>query len=230
MSSPYVSALTAIAERVGKLGDHKTGNQLLAQVNRLRNGATALDNVNTKRSPLDTPAAHALKVAKHARTYDKEITSALNHCIGAHQAFLDDINRRIADKVNFKIGDEDAREVRAVFRAMKHADRMKALDKLVKEGRGPELHAVVSGTELTTGIHENMRTAFRESFIAKHAAPELEERERINEAWESFMAAEKAAGRYVQELTDPGKLSAIERADADAREAGDSFTQALAPQ
>ena len=64
-----VKAMEAIAGRMLKdIGDdHRTGLQLQAEVNRLRMRAEALDNANARRSPLDTPAAHAIKIAKMAR-------------------------------------------------------------------------------------------------------------------------------------------------------------------
>jgi hypothetical protein len=218
------AAIAAIAER---MADHPSTTGVRGEVLRLRQRAEALDGVNSSRSPLDTPAAHALKVAKMARTFDKEITAAINRALCAHGETKGNIERRITEKLNFKIDGDEAREVRAVIRSMKQTDRLKALDKLLEEGRGPELHAIISGSELTTGIDDGMRFAFRDSFVAKHAAAELAEQERLSEAMESFDAAQKAAARFVKELTDPDKLSQIERADAAAVAAGEAFNQSL---
>lgn len=222
--NPMASAIAAIVDR---MGEHPATVGVRGEAVRLRQRAEALDGVNLSRSPLDTPAAHALKVAKMARAFDKEITGAINRAWASHSESRRAIEERIAEKVNFKIDKEDAREIRAVFRSMKQEDRVEALGKLIKAGRGPELHAIVSGSELTTGIDDEMRFAFRDSFVAEHAAAEVEELDRANEAIETFGSAQRAAVRFVQELTDPGKLAAIEREDAAATAAGDAFAQSL---
>jgi len=226
IQNPNVNGIAAIVER---MVDHPATAAVRSEALKLRQRAVALDGMNSNRRPVDTPAAHALKVAKEARAFDKEVTTALNRALFSHGESRQRLERRIAEKVNFKIDGDDAREIRAVLRAMKPADRVKAVEKMVEEGRGPELHAVVSGTELTTGIHDNLRNAFRDKFVAKHAAPELEEQQRIEDALESFVAAQRAAGKFVRELTDPGKLADIERADAAAVAAAEAFSQSLQP-
>lgn len=226
--NPMVSAIAALAQRTS--GDTDATRQLQAELNRLHSRAEALDHVNASRSPLDTPAAHALKVAKMARSFSSEINAAITRAYTTLNNGTEDLQRRIADKVNFKIDAEDAREVRAVFRSMKSSERVAALNKLLKEGRGPELHAILSGSELTTGVDDAMRGAFRDSFVATHASAEMEEKARLGEVMENFDAAQRAASRFVTDLTDPGKLADIERADAQANAAGDAFNLAIAAQ
>lgn len=224
-----VSALAAILERVGAV-KHPVATEMRGDVARLHAAAAALDNVRNNRSPLDTEAAHALKLAKQARRFDPQITAVINAAMERHRSASDNLRKRIDEKVNFKIDPDDAREIRAVFRSMKHAERVEALEKLLKNGRGPELHAIVSGTELTTGIDDKMRLAFRDSYVAKHAAEEMAEREALQEDLDSLLAATRAAGDFVKELTDPGKLASIERADAEANAAGEAFDQVFAAQ
>lgn len=224
-----VSALAAILERVGTV-QHPASTEMRGDVARLHAAAAALDNVRNNRSPLDTEAAHALKVAKQARKYDQEVTAIISRAGAAWRSGTETLQKRIAEKVNFKIDADDAREIRAVIRSMKPADRVAALDKLLKEGRAPELHAIISGSELTTGIDDGMRAAFRDSYVATHAAPEMAEQEALEQDFESLLAATRAAGSFVKDLTDPGKLAEIERADAQANAAGDAFNLAIAAQ
>jgi hypothetical protein len=231
MANPSVTAIAAVAERmIADMSDHATARRLHAEVNRLRAGAEALDSVNSNRSPLDTPAAHALKAAEKARKFDREVTATLNRSAAIYGEALDDLRRRIDDKLNLKpVSDQEAREIREVFRGMGSKERAGLMKDLVDEGRGPELAALLNASSpILTGLSEPQRQMYREAFIAKHAAAELSEQERLGRVFEGVTAATRAAGEFVKLLTDPGTLADIERGAAAAAAAGDAFDQSLA--
>lgn len=224
---PIVLALGAIADRMGRdMGDHSQSRQLLAEVNRLRGGADALDNVRASRSPLDTPAAHALKVGAMAKKFDREITAMLNRASQIMTAGAQDIQRRIDDKINLK-PDAFAAEIRAAFRSLGSKAQGDLINKLIKEGRGPELAAIVRAPSVLTGISDEQRAAYEIAMVTTHAAQEYEEREKLEEVFDSAMAASRAAAGIAKSFTDPGELARIEREAAEANAAGEAFNNSL---
>lgn len=223
---PMVSAITSLAARLAEMGDHQAARQMQPEINRLRSGAAALDNVAASRSPLDTPAAHVLKVAKLARTFDREVTAGLNRASQIYRDGVADVQRRIAEKVDLK-PHALAAEIRTRFVTLKTADKMNVLAKLVAENRGPELAAIVSAPELLTGLTDDQRTQFEQAITGKHAAAELDQLEMLDDVLDAVSAASRAAGSLVKGLTDPNKLATIEREAAAADAAGEAFSQSL---
>lgn len=134
-----VRALAAVAERmVGEMGDHAVARQLQMQINRLRDGATALDDVRANRSPLETEGAHMVKVAGMSKKFDREITAVMNRLGEVWREGEKDVQRRIDDKVNLK-PDAFAVEIRATFRTLNATDKAKLISELVDGNRGTEL-------------------------------------------------------------------------------------------
>ncbi len=120
---PTARALEAIAERmVRDLPNHSSAKSMQGVINRLAQGAMALDGVHQNRSPLETGAAHALKVAKMARQLDKEVTVSINRLGEAHRVGREAVQRRIEEKVNLK-PDAFAAEIRAAFRTLSARDK-----------------------------------------------------------------------------------------------------------
>ena len=98
---------------------------------------------------------------------------------------------------------------------------------MIDEGRGPEFQAIRGGSALTTGIDDTTRAAFEESYIAKHAAAELDEKAMLDDVYQAYRAGDRAAVKFARELTDPGRIASIEREAAASDEAGAAFTQSL---
>lgn len=216
---PSVSAIISIAERAG---DHPLKGEMV----RLRNAAEALDSVRLNRSPLVTTAAHELNVAKKAKQFRQEAAASFNRAAETYAQELHNIDRRIAEKVNLK-ADEFAPEIRARFREMSGKQRKELIDALVDGKRGPELAAIVEAPSILTGINDQQRDAYRQRMVEKHAADELRAKEVMGDAFESVNASVSAADKFFKELTDPGRMSEIERADEAASTANDAFKQSL---
>ena len=224
---PKVRAIAALADRmVRDMEGHPFALRMQAEVNRLRNGAEALDRVVANRSPLDTPSAHALKVAKMARQLDGEICGTINRLGAIAREGVQDVQRRIDMKVDLK-PDSFASEIRAAFRSLDCAEKAKLINRLVKENRGPELAAIVKAPSVLTGITDEQRAAYEKSMLSTHAGAEVDENARLEEVFGSAMTACGTTGRYCTSLIDPGKLAEIERGASAADEAGNAFNQSL---
>jgi len=222
-----VRALGAMSEGIIRdMPDHPTARALQAEVNRLRQGVAALNNVNTNRSPLDTEAAHALKVAKMARKLETEIGSILNRSAQHWTAGLVDAQDRIEKKINLA-PDAFASEIRAAFRGLNAKAQGKLIEQLVNENRGPELAAIIKAPIVLTGITEEQRATYEQAIVATHAAGELDEQACLESAWQVTTAATKAANAFVKELTNPSRIAEIERGDDAATAAGAAFDQSL---
>jgi len=223
-----VKAMEAIVGRMlADLGEeHDTGRRMKAEVVRLRMAAEALDRQNAKRNPLDTPAAHAMKVAKNARTFDREITNTLNRALKIWGEGYQKLQSRIAEKVNLT-PDAFASEIRAAFRNMPPKQQSKLIADLVESNRGPELAAIVKAPSILTGISDSQRDSYEKMILARHAGAELDEIAKLEEAWGAVTTISKTAGEFAAELTDPNKLAAIESAAGEADAAGEAFNQAL---
>lgn len=224
---PKISALIAIAERmVRDMEGHPTARQLQAEVNRLRNGAEALDNVNGNRNPVDTDAAHAVKVANMARKFDREITAAMNRMGEITRGGVQDAQRRIDEKIDLR-PNAFAQEIRSAFRALDSKGKAKLIGELVEQNRGPELAAIVKAPSVLTGISDEQRAVYEKMIVSKHAPAELDEQAGIESVFEQGFTAANVAISLVKSLTDPGKLAAIERRQAAANAAGEAFNQSL---
>lgn len=221
---PLASAIAAIAERTPV---HPSAPWLKRELDAVHKGAAALDVVNRSRSPLDTPAAHALKVAKMARSYNTSVLDALNRVLAKGYAAREVIDRRIAEKANLKPDSKYEVAIATAYGSLREPDRLRMLGELVDDNRGPELAAILQAPLSITGLSAQHREAFRTDFIAKHAAAELEERNALDEAMEAFNAAQKASSGFVKELTDPGNLAEFERGALAAEEASAAFDQSL---
>lgn len=230
--APYhrVRALSAIAEHMEKnikaRGDNATALNMLALTNRLALGATALDNVRASRNPLDTPEAHALKVAKLAKKYDSEAAEAINRFGSIVHAHNQDLQSRIDQKINLK-PDAFASEIRSAFRTLSRQEKVKLLGELVEGNRGPELAAIVKAPAVLTGISELEQSNFEKAIISRHAPAELEERQWIDELFENCMTVVNQSFAVARDFVDPSELQRIESAEAASNAAGEAFSASL---
>lgn len=206
--------------------EHATGRRMKAELTRLRLAAEALDRQNATRSPLDTPAAHAMKVAKNARTFAQEASNTLNR---AGKIWADgylETQKRIDQKVNLT-PDAFAGEIRATFRTLPPKQQAKLIEELVNSNRGPELAAIVKAPSILTGISDSQRKTYEDMILARHAGEEVAELAQLDEVFQAVSTATRAAGEFAAELSDPAKLAPIESAAGEADAAGEAFNQAL---
>lgn len=226
-SDHRIRAIGVIADIMAKdVGDHAIGRRLHAEIERLRQGAKALDEVNARRSPLDTPAAHAMKIAKMARKFDQEVTATINRSGLIFSEGYKDANRRIDEKVNLT-PDAFAGEIRATFRTLNAKAQSELVKVLIQQNRGPELAAIVKAPSILTGVTDRQRADYEQAILGVHAPAELEEQELISSAFDTIMIAAKTAGGFAKSLTEPASLAEIERAAAASDAAGAAFDQSL---
>lgn len=225
---PMVKAIEAIASRMtAGLGEqHPTARQLHAEANRIRQGAEALDRVNSNPSPLDTAEAHAMKVAKLARKFEGEVTAYVNRSSQIWAAGRTDAQRRIDEKINLK-PDAFASEIRAAFRSLPAKKQGQLIQDLVDGNRGPELAAIVRAPSVLTGIPDSERQAYEQMIVTRHAGAEHEELAQVDEIYESISVISRSAASMAKSFIDPSSIDRIERADAAASEARSAFDQSF---
>lgn len=211
---------------ISDMKDHPVALQLQAEAKRLRSGAEALVNVAVNRNPAETDGAHALKVGKMSRTFDKEVTASLNRSGQILREGLQDIQRRIDEKIDLK-PNAFAQEIRAAFRGLDGKAKASLINQLVKENRGPELAAIVKAPSILTGISDEQRAAYENMIVTTHAAAELNERAALEDVFSGAMAAERTASELSKSLSDPSKIAEVERGAAAAAAAGEAFTQSI---
>lgn len=217
---PYVSAIATITERVSE------ASPLRGDMNSLRMAAEALDSVRLSRSPLDTPAAHVLKVAKKAKQFREQATASFNRAAETYASRLRDIEQRIDSKVSLK-PNEYGEEIRRRYRELDGKARSQFIKEMIDSNDAASLAAITRAPPVLSGHSKEQLAAFEQAIIKEHAAPELAERDALIETFDSVSAAVGAADKFAKELTDPATLSEIERADAEATAAGEAFSAAM---
>jgi hypothetical protein len=220
-------AIAALADRMLKgMEDYPAAQQMQAQVNRIRQGAEALDRANANRNPLETRAAHMKKIAAMARKLDQETVAVINRTAviwgEAHAA----VQRRIEEKVDLR-PDSFAQEIRSAFRALDAEAQAALIKDLIDGNRGPEMAAIVRAPAVLTGISEDRRAMYERAIVSKHAGNELDEQARLAEVFEAVSAVSRTAGNFTKSLTDPVEFARIEREEAAANAAGADFDQSL---
>ena len=225
--APQVSAIEALVERMlGDRPNHQVAQRLQAEVQRLRDRARQLDDMNISRTPLDTDAAHALKVAKAARKLGEERAAAFDRIVKIWADGRQNLQRQIEDKINLK-PDGFAAEIRTAFRSLDAKGKAALLDRLIEENRGPEMAAILKAPAMLSGISDEQRAVYEQAITSKHAGDLVEEQAYLDGVYEAATASERAVADLVKGLTDPHKLAQIEREDTAARNAAAAFDQSL---
>lgn len=222
----HASAIAALAGRLSAMGDNAVVREMRAEVDAIAKAATDLDAAHANHSPLMTPAAHAVKVAKQAREFDKQAAASLNRILPAYGRAQQDVERRILEKINLR-PNEFASEIRTAFRHLNSKKKSELITQLVKEGRGPELAAIVEAPSVLTGIGDEEKARYKAMMVETHAADLLNELELIRSAFNEADTAITTAGQMVRALTDPNKLAEIERDHAAAAAADAAFAQSV---
>jgi hypothetical protein len=231
-ASALVSAITLLSQRIpGDRPEHQVSRSMQGEINRLRMSAEALEKVSRSRSPLDTPAAHAIKVAKLARKLDAERVAAFQRLVKTWGEGREKLQHQIENKLNLKPDPEFANEIRTAFRALSNDEKAKFIEELVTDSkRGPEMAAILRAPSILTGISDEQKAAYELSFTTKHAGDLFDEQKYLDGAYENAIAAERATFDLVKAFTDPQQLAQIEREAAVSREAGEAFDRSLQPQ
>lgn len=227
VSHHKVRALAHIADKIAQQSENNPAAlRMLSEINRLRLGAEALDNVQASRSPLDTPEAHAKKVAALVKKYNSEGTAAINRLGAICREGEEAIQRRIAEKVDLR-PNAFAEEIRSAFRPLPRSEKVEILGQLVKENRGPELAAIIKAPSLLSGISDLERANFERSILNMHAGDEMDELKGLESVFDQALTAVNVAAAFTKELTDPVRIREIERGEAEAKAASDAFDQSL---
>jgi hypothetical protein len=206
----------------GGAGGAQAYSAVLQELNQLVEGATALENLRAARNPTETDAAHIKRVASAAQKYAKEVEAVFERANKAVSAGLGAIEARIRAKTQL-VPDAYAAEVRALYRGMSNAEKVKLLGELLDEKRGPEFAAIIKAPRSLTGMPEAQRQQFEAAFIAKHAAEELIDQQGLREALDTANIAVETARQIATAYDNPSTLAEIARAEAAAAAASKTF-------
>ena len=232
---PIEHKLTAIAKTVvhalghipegGSGGSHAL-TQAYGVLARLGEDGRALVSLNSHRNPMETDGAHTKRVATAAQAFAKAVEATRER---ARKLIADGrigIDKQIATKTNL-VPDAYAAEVRGVFRGLTHSERLKFLNELLEQGRGPEFAAIIKAPRSLTGITEDLRAKYETAFISKHAAAELLDRDALNDALETVEVVSRTAAEVAQAYNDPAKLAEITKAEEAAAAAAKAFESSV---
>lgn len=184
----------------------------------ITNAIDMLDSVNKTRDPRVTDAAHAERLTRQAEDAAKRIEGRIPRAlersataIRNHQAVLDDTLRVSSDS-------DHGREIRERLARMPDDDRRLAINKASAEGDHHVMAAVLHGPGFLTGISEDEKAKFKESYARRHApqlVDELDAMKRSADKLETahFEAVQHIRRHYVNRKADPS----VQRA-ADAQE------------
>jgi hypothetical protein len=226
MSEPKVRAQRALLDRFTSKHAAVAGPRLFmqGQLTRLTEGAEALHTLFVTRDPTITDGAHIKRTTLAAERLGKETTATINRLSSAFQDGLADLTRRIAAKVHL-VPHPDAAEIRAVFRGMNTTERTALLGKLVAEGRGPELAALVKTSGLLTGLSPEHQQRYEAAFISQHAPDEAAEEAALKAAFDDALVSTRVAGEIAAAYANPAKLAEIAAAEKAAAAAASAFNE-----
>lgn len=236
MKHPVEHKLTSIAKTVVHALSHlpeggRGGSEALSQaygvLARLAEGGRAVTSLHSHRNPMETDGAHTKRVASAAQAYEKDVGATRERARKFITDGLTNIDKQIASKTNLFPDPRYEAEIRSVFRSLTHTERLKFLNELHEQGRGPEFAAIIKAPRSLTGITEDMRSKYESSFISKHAAAELLDRDALNDALATVEVVARTAAEVAQAYNDPAKLAEIAKAEAAAAEAAKVFESSV---
>lgn len=229
--SPKVRAMIALSERfaakVPATGNNSQWIQMNGQISRLTEGAVALHSLHSLRNPSDTDASHFKRVALAAARFNKEGTATINRLRQIYDIGAADIEHRMNAKLNLRAELRYEGEIRAVYRGMPLEERGKLLLQLIEENRGPEFAAIIKAPTTLTGMSEDHRQRYEDSFASKHAPEELAEAEALAQGFNDALVSTTTAGALAAEYSNPAKLAEITRAEAAAEAAASAFNASV---
>ena len=233
MQKHFTSRVPAFAHIAARILDglpdngHGATRRMHSEIVRLQNGAAALEKLAATRNPLDTSAAHEKRVATAGHKYSEEIKVSLQRLSGIVQVGAQDVELRIAQKVNL-VPDGFAAEIRSAFRSMNTSERLKLLGELATDNRGSELAAIVKAPSILTGIDDALKEKYSQLIASTHAPDESQEYARLMDALEAGIVSTRLGDQVVEAYLDPASLASIESGESAARAADASFANALA--
>lgn len=223
-SRPLEKVTSDLYARYSAKGDHT--RSMAAELIKLAAPVGAIEKMATTRNPMDTDAAHAKKVAQASAKLRGNAERAQERMT---QMQVEAINR-INDGINTRARltpTADAAEIRTVLRSMPSGERMKAVNKAVKSGDAATLAAIAEGSELTTGLDNQMKTRFLDSYRQSQAPELFAELEELAGLSESIPSVLDMAFKAADAAANPSFIAEIAEQESAAMAAAQDFESSV---
>jgi len=216
-----------IVERLyPQYGSNSATSGTASKLARMVDAVKALEDVSKSADPYETPAAHLKKVSEMSKRLQSRVKAAKAEATEALEAERARYQDRIREKANLR-PTENAAEIRAVLRGMKKQERHDVLQKAMDNGDTDILSAVASGSELLTGIEDQLRTAFVDHYARKVAPEYFHEIEQIDGLSEHLPMVFEQFELAANDAGDPQLLADNDAMAAKAKEAEDALNIAF---
>lgn len=199
--------------------------ELVAGGRKVASMLAALEDIAGKRNPIETPEAHALRLAKSADRLLAQVKAAEDADNGARTRAAQDIQARL-DARTLLIDSPRGAEIRAWFRGLPSEERHAAMQAGIEARDGDMLGALLGAPSYLAGLSREQSERYRLHF-ERQVAPE------IADEWDELLAADEAAATVrrvareaAQEARDPAYIARIEADKVAAEAAQGSFDTA----
>lgn len=141
-----------------------------------------LDELRVNRSPMDTPATHAKKVAKAVDDAQRNITPSVTNARNAIAGEIKSIDAELDAAAGLKANPRFENAVLARFQSMKPADHAGAIDKMIAAGDMASLATLIDAPAIVSGIDTGLQSTIRDRVLRKIAPGKLAERAELVKA------------------------------------------------
>lgn len=225
-SKAFNNLTSRLAERLEGRDNNNHSVRILTLIEKLENGASALDKVREAKNPMDTEAAHSRKVAKAAQRLQAEsrrIDGLINEIVTIGYREIDNL---MTEQTGLVQGEYSA-EIRAAFRTMDEKQRTATLIAALKDGNSEVVAAIGLSPAILSGVTEADQQRYLGA-IREMKAPELiVESEDLSEALQTATAARDLAGIMFDANYNHAEQTAIDRAELATAEAEAALTQSI---
>jgi hypothetical protein len=217
-ASSFSNLTERLSGRLDSRPNSRHAKKILSLIEKMEIQAAALDKTRKARNPVETEAAHSRKVAGVARKLQAEATRVREEVSDIYVAGVAELGNAI-DFNSELVQTEHSAEIRAAFRNMTGKQRSDTLNAALQEGNSEIIASVGMVPSILSGVTADVQQRYMD-VIRQQKAPDLiAQKEDLAEAYDAADAADKLAGIIFAENYDPGKQSAIDKAERDSAEA-----------
>lgn len=157
----------------------EVAKQKITEIKRVTENAILVRN---NKSPLDTEAAHCIRVKSAADSVARSSASLQRDALGAITGEITKLNSYIDDRIGLKAKNEFAAEIRSSLKAMTPAQREKAMAEAIAVNDTFTISAVLNAPSIIHGFSEQRLFALRTQIAFKLAPHEFAQVEYLQSA------------------------------------------------
>lgn len=224
--SSYLNELIARAETKARSSDYFADKLQLAELRRLVDLVSALENLAANPSPKSTPEAHKLMIAKKAEELAQARAKASDTLYARLGNTYSDLVPKAKEQAGIKSSPYEA-EIRNTFKSMSKAEKSEAIREAINNKQGEIINAISEAPELITGFSQQETKKIYEDYLERHAPSTIQQ---IRNS-ESLVMDEgtnilKGVQRAVNEGFDPEEIRKINEKEELHRASFEEFEKA----